>query len=90
MSASVEFRGVTQTYGSFTAVDDVSLTIGAGQFAVILGPSGSGKTTLLSILGGFVTPTAGQVLIDDVEVHASHPPGVPPRPCSRTTPCSRT
>ena len=40
----------------------------AGSYVVLLGPSGSGKTTLLSILGGFLTPSAGTVLIDGTDV----------------------
>ena len=50
---------VFQHYALFphlTALDNVSLTIAAGRFAVLLGPSGCGKTTLLSILGGFINP----------------------------------
>ena len=51
-------------FGSFHALSDVLLDIGAGEFIVLLGPSGCGKSTLLSIIGGFLTPTSGNVLID--------------------------
>jgi ABC-type Fe3+/spermidine/putrescine transport system ATPase subunit len=55
---------VTKRYGTNTAVDAVNLRVEDGEFVTLLGPSGCGKTTLLSILAGFVTPDAGQVLID--------------------------
>ncbi|GAG06487.1 unnamed protein product, partial [marine sediment metagenome] len=63
MSHMVEIRGITKTYGKVTALADVNLAIDEGQFFALVGPSGSGKTTLLHILGGFVEPTSGQVLI---------------------------
>ena len=50
-----------------TAVDDVSLAIGQGDFIVILGHSGSGKTTLLSLIGGLTVPDSGEVRINGVE-----------------------
>ena len=63
MSHMVEIRGITKTFGKVTALADVNLAIDEGQFFALVGPSGSGKTTLLNILGGFVEPTSGQVLI---------------------------
>ncbi len=63
MSAIVSIRSVTKSFGSFTAVDDVSLDIEEGEFFALLGPSGCGKTTLLRMVSGFETPTTGQVLI---------------------------
>ena len=45
--------------GIVTALDDASLTIGAGEFVVVLGPSGSGKTTLLNLIGALDSPTSG-------------------------------
>lgn len=63
MSATVDIQGVTKRYGSFVAIDDVSLAIGQGEFVVLLGPSGSGKTTLLSMIGGFQFPDSGEILI---------------------------
>ncbi len=65
MTAPLSIRNVTRRFGDFLALEDVSLEISAGEFIVLLGPSGCGKTTLLSILGGFLTPSAGQVLIGD-------------------------
>ena len=64
----LEFREVTKRFGDVTAVNDVSFEIAQGEYVVIVGPSGSGKTTLLLMLGGFETPDAGHILINDVGV----------------------
>ncbi len=63
MTALVSVENVSQVFGPAKALDSVSLAIQPGSYTVLLGPSGSGKTTLLSILGGFLQPTAGRVLI---------------------------
>lgn len=55
-------------FGDAVALHDISLTIPKGSFVVLLGPSGSGKTTLLNILGGFLEPTSGKVLLDDKDI----------------------
>ncbi|MCR6656788.1 MAG: ABC transporter ATP-binding protein [Opitutus sp.] len=68
MNAMVELKEVTKRFGSFTAVDAVSLTIRSGEFLTLLGPSGCGKTTLLRLIAGFETPDEGVVLLDGAEV----------------------
>jgi spermidine/putrescine transport system ATP-binding protein len=62
--ALLEIRNVTRRFGDFTAVDDVSLSIEAGEFFSLLGPSGCGKTTLLRMIAGFDLPDAGEILLD--------------------------
>ncbi|HWT09614.1 MAG TPA: ABC transporter ATP-binding protein [Roseomonas sp.] len=61
-------RGLTRRYGSFVAVDDVSLEVGQGEFLTLLGPSGSGKTTILMAVAGFVAPSEGAVLLDGRDI----------------------
>jgi spermidine/putrescine transport system ATP-binding protein len=56
-------QNVRKLYQSVAALDDVSLSVQAHDYVVLLGPSGSGKTTLLSVIGGFAVPTSGQVRI---------------------------
>jgi spermidine/putrescine transport system ATP-binding protein len=69
----VEIRAVSQSFGAIQAVRDISLEIAPGSYAVLLGPSGSGKTTLLSILGGFLVPSAGRVLIAGADCTTTPP-----------------
>jgi putrescine transport system ATP-binding protein len=64
----VELRGLTKRFGEVAAVDHVDLTIFSGELFAILGASGSGKTTLLRMLAGFEQPSAGQILIDGVDM----------------------
>ena len=54
---------VSKLYQEVAALDDVSLSVNAHDYVVLLGPSGSGKTTLLSVIGGFAVPTKGTVTI---------------------------
>ena len=62
MSATpVEARGLVKRYGDVTAVDDVDLTVGAGEVYGYLGPNGAGKTTSLRMLLGLIRPDAGSV-----------------------------
>ncbi|MCA1386370.1 MULTISPECIES: ABC transporter ATP-binding protein [unclassified Bradyrhizobium] len=68
--AQIEFRNVTKTYGSVTAVKDLSLSVRRGEFLTILGPSGSGKTTALMLLAGFQTPNQGNIFIAGKSVAA--------------------
>jgi spermidine/putrescine transport system ATP-binding protein len=65
-AALVEMKNISHSFGRVSVLSDVSLTIKAGSYTVLLGPSGSGKTTLLSILGGFLIPRKGSVLIRGV------------------------
>jgi putative ABC transport system ATP-binding protein len=71
---------VTRVFGkgpaAVTAVQDVSITLEAGEVVLLLGPSGSGKTTLVSILGGLLRPTGGTVFLDDKQID-THDPSMP-------------
>jgi len=59
----LRIEGVSKSFGSFRAVDKLSLDIAAGEFFALLGPSGCGKTTLLRMLAGFETPDEGRILL---------------------------
>jgi spermidine/putrescine transport system ATP-binding protein len=66
--STVKIEQVTRRFGSFTAVRDVSLEIGRGEFFSLLGPSGCGKTTLLRMIAGFESPDSGNIFLDDLNV----------------------
>ena len=67
-NAFIEIIGVSKSFGSVTAVDDISVSIRQGEFFSLLGPSGCGKTTLLRILGGLEMPGGGKVMIDGQDI----------------------
>ncbi len=60
---AVSLRGVSKSFGAVTALAPTTLDIRQGEFFSLLGPSGCGKTTLLRIIGGFETPSAGDLFI---------------------------
>ena len=70
MTAAVSFEDVTCTFaakgaagGSYTAVKDVTLSIGEGEFVSVVGPTGCGKSTLLNVAAGLLKPSSGTVRI---------------------------
>jgi spermidine/putrescine transport system ATP-binding protein len=73
MTAPVSIKAVSKSFGAFQALTDINLNIEAGEIIVLLGPSGCGKTTMLSILGGFMQPSAGAVLIGGKDMTAVPP-----------------
>lgn len=64
-SDGIRLEGVTKTFDPVVALDDVSLSIGGGQYHCLLGPNGSGKSTLLRLILGLTQPTAGRVEVPD-------------------------
>lgn len=73
----LELDGVTKSYGSETALEDLSLTVREGELLTLLGPSGCGKTTTLRLLAGLSTPTHGTIDLDGKRI-AGEESFVPP------------
>jgi spermidine/putrescine transport system ATP-binding protein len=71
--ALLEIRNVSRRFGDFVAVNDVTLSIEAGEFFCLLGPSGCGKTTLLRMIAGFDAPDGGSIWLDGRDMT-----GIPP------------
>ena len=60
----ISIQNLVKKYGSFTAVDDVSLDVAAGEIHGFLGPNGAGKTTTIRIIAGLLKPTSGRILVN--------------------------
>jgi ABC-2 type transport system ATP-binding protein len=67
VSAVLELSGVSKRYGTFQALREVDLTIGAGEIFALLGPNGAGKTTLIGAVCGLVKKTAGTIRVFGVD-----------------------
>jgi ABC-2 type transport system ATP-binding protein len=65
----IQLESLTKLYGSFVAVDDISLAIEPGELFGLLGPNGAGKTTTLRMIAGILRPSAGRVLLGEADVH---------------------
>jgi putative spermidine/putrescine transport system ATP-binding protein len=66
--SGLELQGLRKSYGAHVAVNGVSLRVPAGHFVCFLGPSGCGKTTLLRMIAGLETPSAGRLLLNDMDI----------------------
>jgi len=74
MKTYIDFKKVTKTYSngtqSFTALQNIDLSINEGEFVIIKGKSGSGKSTLLNMLSGIDSPTSGKIHINNISIDA--------------------
>ncbi len=71
--AQVVLKGVSKSYGSMAAVNDVSFKVEDGEFVALVGPSGCGKTTTLNLIAGLIPLTSGEIVIGDREVSSLDP-----------------
>ena len=70
MSAILECKNLSKSYGKKTALNHISLSLDGGHIIGLLGPNGSGKTTLIKLINGLLTPNEGELYINQ------HPVGV--------------
>lgn len=66
----IQAKSLEKNYGSFKAVDSVSLSIGRGEIVGLLGPNGAGKTTIMKVFTGYHLPTAGTVSVNGYDVYS--------------------
>lgn len=71
--AILEVRGLGRRFGGLPAVDDVDLTVEAGEVFAIIGPNGAGKSTLLKMISGMLAPSAGSVIFEGVDITGRKP-----------------
>ncbi len=65
-------EGISKSYGSRRALDEVSLAVGGGEFVALLGPNGAGKTTLFQLATGLFVPDRGRIVVDGADIRR-HP-----------------
>jgi ABC-2 type transport system ATP-binding protein len=68
MTPAIEVRDIVKRFGSFTAVDRISFTVGAGEIVGLLGPNGAGKSTLIRMMVTILPPTSGTALINGFDI----------------------
>jgi branched-chain amino acid transport system ATP-binding protein len=73
MTALLETRGLTVTYGGLNANDNVNITVEKGMLTGLIGPNGAGKTTFIDAITGFTAPSAGVVMFDGQEINSLTP-----------------
>ena len=64
----IQLRNVTKKFGSFTAVDDLTLNVPKGEFFGFLGPNGAGKTTTIKMIVGLFAPTSGTIRVNGYDI----------------------
>ena len=64
--------GLSKNYGDVEVLRPISLEVSNGELLTVLGPSGSGKTTILRLIGGFIAPTCGRILLDGKDLSTTH------------------
>ncbi len=67
----IEIKNINKKYGDFSALNDLNLTVKEGEIYCLLGANGAGKTTTINLLLGFIEPTSGNTLINNVNVQVS-------------------
>ncbi|MCW5745560.1 MAG: ABC transporter ATP-binding protein [Alphaproteobacteria bacterium] len=83
-SALLAVSGLSRRFGGLLAVDDVGLTVEAGQIVGLLGPNGSGKTTVLNLISGALAPDSGSVMLDGTPITGLAPHRIARRGVART------
>ena len=68
MSAILEFKNLSKAYGNKTALSHINLTLESGRIIGLLGPNGSGKTTLIKLLNGLLTPSEGELYVNQTPI----------------------
>jgi len=84
VTAILEVRELSKSFGGLTAVDRVSFDVREGEILAVIGPNGAGKTTLFSLVSGFITPDSGSVVLAGAPITGLKPPAVPRRGLARS------
>src|ERR1700712_3114985 len=71
--AYLELQDLRKVFGTYTALDNISISLGEGEFLSLLGPSGCGKTTALRIVAGFLQADSGTVMIGGEDMSSRAP-----------------
>ena len=62
----IEVKNITKKYGNFTAVNNISFEINEGEIIGLLGPNGAGKSTTMNMITGYIEPTEGEIIINEI------------------------
>ncbi len=84
MSAVLEVRDLTRSFGGLVAVSGVSFQVNAGLIKALIGPNGAGKTTLLNLISGLYEPTSGEIYLSGSPVHGLKPHRIAGKGVART------
>ena len=84
MSALLELKSVSMSFGGLSVLDKLDLEVGAGEIVSVIGPNGAGKTTLFNVITGIYAPTAGDILFEDQSIVGFEPHQITQRGIART------